>query len=135
MLSELRGLIEQARTHVARTANATLTMLYWRVGHRIRVDVLKNERAEYGAEILATLSQELARDYGKGFNVSALTRTIRETCWTWEHPTSASRNIWPTCRTGSCCPNPRISSIFREQPSSSSMEDRRGGLCRDFRLS
>ncbi len=31
-------------------------------------------------------------------------------------------------------PNPRISSIFREQPSSSSLEDRRGGSCRDFRL-
>jgi len=31
-------------------------------------------------------------------------------------------------------PNPRISSIFREQPSSSSMEDRRGGSCRDSRL-
>ncbi|NUN93998.1 MAG: hypothetical protein HUU04_09490, partial [Verrucomicrobiae bacterium] len=31
-------------------------------------------------------------------------------------------------------PNPRINSIFREQPSSSSMEDRRGGLYRDFRL-
>ncbi|NUN92375.1 MAG: nucleotidyl transferase AbiEii/AbiGii toxin family protein [Verrucomicrobiae bacterium] len=31
-------------------------------------------------------------------------------------------------------PNPRINSIFREQPSSSSMEDRRGGSCRDFRL-
>jgi len=31
-------------------------------------------------------------------------------------------------------PNPRISSIFREQPSSSSMEDRRGESCRDSRL-
>jgi len=31
-------------------------------------------------------------------------------------------------------PNPRINSIFREQPSSLSIEDRRGGLCRDFRL-
>ncbi|NUN93746.1 MAG: hypothetical protein HUU04_08200, partial [Verrucomicrobiae bacterium] len=31
-------------------------------------------------------------------------------------------------------PNPRISSIFREQPSSLSIEDRRGGSCRDSRL-
>ena len=44
---------------------------------RIRADVLKNEHAEYGAEILATVPQELARDYGKGFNVSALTRMVK----------------------------------------------------------
>ena len=35
LLAELRGLIEQARQHVAQTANSTLTMLYWQVGQRI----------------------------------------------------------------------------------------------------
>ncbi|MBS0464385.1 MAG: DUF1016 family protein [Proteobacteria bacterium] len=77
LLSELRGLIDAARQHVAQTANATQTMLYWHVGQRIRRDVLKDGRADYGAEILATLSQELAKDYGKGFNVSALTRMVK----------------------------------------------------------
>ena len=77
LLAELRGLIEAARQHVAQTANATLTMLYWRMGQRIRREVLKDGRAEYGEQILATLSQELVRDYGRGFNVSALTRMAR----------------------------------------------------------
>jgi len=77
LLAELRGLIESARTHVAQTANATLTMLYWHVGQRIQREVLKNARAEYGTQIVATLSQQLTRDYGKGFNVSALTRMVK----------------------------------------------------------
>ncbi len=77
LLTELRGLIESARQHVAQTANATLTMLYWHVGLRIQREVLKNERAEYGERILATVSQELVRDYGRGFNVSALTRMVK----------------------------------------------------------
>jgi len=77
LLSELRGLIEQARQHVAQTANSTLTMLYWRMGERIQREVLKDGRAEYGAHILATLSQELVRDYGKGFNASTLTRMVK----------------------------------------------------------
>ena len=34
LLGELRQLIEQARAHVAQTANSTLTMLYWQVGAR-----------------------------------------------------------------------------------------------------
>lgn len=77
LLSELRGLIEQARQHVAQTANSTLTMLYWHVGRRIQAQVLHDGRADYGAQILATLSQELVRDYGKGFNASALTRMVK----------------------------------------------------------
>lgn len=77
LLSELRGLIEQARRHVAQTANSTLTMLYWHVGRRIQQQVLTDGRADYGAQILATLSQELVRDYGKGFNASALTRMVK----------------------------------------------------------
>jgi hypothetical protein len=49
-------------------------MLYWQVGQRISVEVLRDGRAEYGQQILATVSQQLVRDYGKGFNPSALTR-------------------------------------------------------------
>ena len=77
LLVDLRGLIEAARQHVAQTANATLTMLYWHVGQRIRGEVLKDGRAGYGEQILATLSQQLVRDYCRGFNVSALTRMVK----------------------------------------------------------
>lgn len=77
LLTELRGLIDTARQHVAQTANATLTMLYWHVGQRIQHEVLKNERAEYGEEILPTLSAKLVRDYGQGFSARNLARMIK----------------------------------------------------------
>jgi predicted nuclease of restriction endonuclease-like (RecB) superfamily len=77
LLTELRSLIEQARQHVAQSVNSTLTLLYWKVGARIRREVLSDGRAEYGTQILATLSQELVQDYGKGFNPSALTRMVK----------------------------------------------------------
>ena len=38
---------------------------------------MKGKRAEYGKEILATLSQELTKEYGNGFSYSALTRMVR----------------------------------------------------------
>ena len=56
LLCDLRGLIEETRAHVATTVNAALTMLYWRIGQRINEEVLKGERAAYGAEILQTVS-------------------------------------------------------------------------------
>lgn len=63
LLNELRGLIEQARQHIAQTANSAVTMLYWHVGLRIRSEVLKNERAEYGEQIVLTLLTQLVREY------------------------------------------------------------------------
>ncbi|MDE9385624.1 YhcG family protein [Pseudomonas aeruginosa] len=77
LLTELRGLIESARQHVAQTANATLTVLHWHVGQRIHHEVLRNGRAEYGEEILPTLSAKLVRDYGRGFSARNLARMIK----------------------------------------------------------
>jgi len=77
LLSELRGLIEAARQHVAQTANATLTMLYWRLGQRIRREVLNNERAEYGEQIVSTLSAQWVAEYGKGFAEKSLRRMVQ----------------------------------------------------------
>ena len=77
LLSELRGLIESARRHVAQTANATQTMLYWHVGQRIQREVLKNERAEYGEQIVSTLSTQLVAEYGQAFGPRSLRRMMQ----------------------------------------------------------
>ncbi len=67
LLGDLRQMIEDARLRIAETANSVLTMLHWHVGSRIRRDVLNETRAEYGEEILPTLSAELIPRYGRGF--------------------------------------------------------------------
>ncbi len=77
LLSELRTLIEAARTRVATTVNTELSMLYWRIGKRLLDENLTDGRAEYGQQILASLSQQLVREFGKGFSYSALTRMVR----------------------------------------------------------
>jgi len=77
LLNELRRLIEQARQHIAQTANSAVTMLYWHVGLRIRSEVLKNERAEYGEQIVSTLSTQLVREYGRSFGVRSLRRMVQ----------------------------------------------------------
>jgi hypothetical protein len=48
-----------ARHQVAQAANAALTALYWQIGARIREEVLRERRAEYGAEIVAALRRQL----------------------------------------------------------------------------
>ena len=77
LIQDLKGLIEQARQFVSSTANSTLTMLYWRIGERIQREILADERAEYGAQIVATLSQELELTYGGGFDVKSVRRMVQ----------------------------------------------------------
>jgi len=77
LIGDIRGLIETARHNVAVTVNAGLTILYWQIGNRICQNILKQKRGEYGKEIVATLSQELADDYGNNFNEKNLRRMIQ----------------------------------------------------------
>jgi predicted nuclease of restriction endonuclease-like (RecB) superfamily len=65
LLTELRLLIEAARIRTAQTVNAELVLLYWRIGKRIDDDILQNERAEYGKEIVSTLSGQLGWSHFK----------------------------------------------------------------------
>lgn len=64
---DLSQLIEQSRQQVAMQANSTLTILFWQVGKRINDDVLQNQRAEYGKQIVPTLSTQLENLYGRNF--------------------------------------------------------------------
>ena len=78
LIQDLRQIIEQARGHVAVTANYELTMMYWHIGERINREVLGNQRAEYGKQIVATVSQQLQAEYGeKGFEKSSITRMMK----------------------------------------------------------
>ena len=58
--SDVRVLIKEARQNVARSVNSALVMLYWQVGKRIGHNILQGKRAEYGEQIVATLSQQLS---------------------------------------------------------------------------
>jgi len=77
LVSELRDLIHQTRSNVARTVNSALVQLYWEIGTRIRSEVLKNERAEYGKQICSTLSHQLVAEFGRGFGKRSLFRMVQ----------------------------------------------------------
>jgi len=77
LLKDLRELIETARQDVARQVNSALVLLYWRIGQRIHQDILKEKRAEYGEQIVATLSKQLVVEFGNGYSRPNLFRMIR----------------------------------------------------------
>ena len=77
LLAEVRGLILTAREGVARTFNAGLTILYWEIGARVRVNLLKEKRAEYGEKIVQSLSAQLESEFGRGFSRRNLFNMVR----------------------------------------------------------
>ena len=77
LIADLQRLIGEARHSVAQVVNMGLTLLYWRIGQRIRADVLGGQRAGYGEEIVSTLSRQLTADYGRSFSAKSLRHMIR----------------------------------------------------------
>ena len=77
LLADLRELIEGARQRAAVAVNSELVLLYWNVGKRVRTDLLDDERAPYGDQIVATVSRQLTADYGRGFTRSNLHRMVQ----------------------------------------------------------
>jgi len=77
LLGDLRDLIQETRQNVARNINSALVMLYWKVGQRIRKDILEEKRADYGEKIVPTVSAQLVEEFGEGFARRNLFRMIR----------------------------------------------------------
>jgi len=76
LFRDVAKLIDETRKSVAYTVNSALTYMYWQIGKRINEEILQFERAEYGAQIVASLTQQLQNAYGKGFDKSNLTRMM-----------------------------------------------------------
>ncbi len=78
LMNDLRYIIDQARGRVATTANYTMTMMYWHIGERINREVLGNQRAEYGKQIVVPIVQQLQEEYGsKGFEERNIRRMMQ----------------------------------------------------------
>ena len=76
LIQDLRQIIEQARGRVAATANYELTMMYWHIGERINREVLDNQRAEYGKQIVAQVARQLQTEFDiRGLDEKNVRRT------------------------------------------------------------
>ena len=72
-LSEIKGIIQQARTNAVRSVDFCRVQMYWTLGKRIFEEEQDGkERADYGAYLLKNLSKELVPEFGSGFSYRQL---------------------------------------------------------------
>ncbi|MCV2487059.1 PDDEXK nuclease domain-containing protein [Flavobacterium sp. SH_e] len=91
IFQQVAELLQNARQQVLRTVNSTMTITYFEIG-RIIVEEEQNgkDRAEYGKQLLKGLSQQLTKEFGKGFSIRNLEQ-IRQFYMTFSKSESLSR--------------------------------------------
>ena len=77
LVRDVRQLIADSRLRATAAVNLALTLLYWKVGDRIRREVLGNERAGYGEQIVVTLSRQLEAEFGRGYSEKNIRRMMQ----------------------------------------------------------
>ena len=75
LFNQIKNLIEQTKNNVAVGVNSFLTIMYCNIGKLINDEVLQNKRAEYGKEIVATVSQQL-QDNKKNSTIFSLEKEL-----------------------------------------------------------
>ena len=73
LFQQVVELLQNARHQVLRTVNSTMVCTYFEIGRMIvEEEQSGKDRAEYGKKILKGLSEELKKEFGKGFSTDNL---------------------------------------------------------------
>ena len=70
---QIKEILTTARAKAYSAVNFAMVEAYWLIGKQIVDAQAGNTRAEYGAQLLKYLSEQLTHDFGKGFTVTNLT--------------------------------------------------------------
>jgi len=76
--SEIREILQRARSQAIQTVNSAMVKAYWNIGERIvKEEQGGHAKAAYGTGLLKNLSKELTQEFGKGFSLANL-RNMRQ---------------------------------------------------------
>jgi hypothetical protein len=77
LFTDLAQIVEQGKSQLTKQVNSALTLTYWHIGNKINEHILENRRAEYGKEIISSVSLQLVEKYGKSFELRNLRRMMQ----------------------------------------------------------
>jgi predicted nuclease of restriction endonuclease-like (RecB) superfamily len=77
LFKRVSAIIEKRKHRAGSFANREVIIMNWEIGQYIGSVLLGGERAKYGKQIVATLSQQLIKRYGNNFEYTKITRMIK----------------------------------------------------------
>lgn len=76
VITDIRQIIDNARSNVARSVDFCRVQMYWNIGRRIFVEEQgEKDRADYGSNLIANIAKVLEPEYGSGFSDRQLERS------------------------------------------------------------
>ena len=99
IFSNVSEIIESRKFNAISAANSQIVLMFWEIGNYINSAILGMERAEYGKQIVSTLSTQLQQKYGNEYYLRNVRRMMQfavqfpdfekvSTLWTqlsWSH--------------------------------------------------
>ena len=77
LLTDIKQLIDESKKQIALNVHVQMSYLYWKIGNRINTLILKGKRADYGSEIVVSLSRQLLIEHGDSFSEKNLRRMMQ----------------------------------------------------------
>ena len=70
VIDDIRNIITRARNKAYQSINETLIRSIWEIGKRIvEEEQLGKQRADYGIQLIKSISQQLTTEFGSGYGV------------------------------------------------------------------
>jgi hypothetical protein len=77
LFNSISDLIEHGRKRIEIEINNQMTLIYWNIGKFIKIEILKDEKPEYGEKVIDKISYKLSEKHGKGYSRPNLFRMIK----------------------------------------------------------
>jgi predicted nuclease of restriction endonuclease-like (RecB) superfamily len=77
LFADIKNLVVSARQRAFKAVDSERVILYWQIGNRINEEILQNQRAEFGKQVVKNLSKKMTLEFGSGFNQINLWLFIR----------------------------------------------------------
>lgn len=77
LYADLCQIIDGTRLRMATYLNTEVCLTNWTVGKRIKEEVLYNQRADYGKQIIKSVAVQLTEKYGRGWSEKNLRHCLR----------------------------------------------------------
>ncbi len=78
LIHDIRQIVIESKNNAIQSINGILIMMYWQICNTINQDILKNNRADYGRSIVATLWRQLQTVFAHIVSKEEVVSVMRE---------------------------------------------------------
>ncbi len=119
LVTDIQNILHTARTKSYAAVNFAMVEAYWQIGRRIVEEEQQGKgRADYGAQLIKSLSKSLTDEFGKGFSGANL-RSFRQFYLTFPDAeicyTLCSKLSWSHCRLVMRVENPKTREYYLKE--------------------